>query len=106
MVSDFVFLILVLDWFLLLFVLFLLFFCFVWRLLVRDFSLSEFCKTFSESVETFGKFGNFRRQNLSKSCLEGPHSELIRKQFLFWTTHTHLKPNVAMQLIFFLDYCV
>ena len=26
-------------------------------------------------------FGNFGKQNLLKSCLEGPHPDLIRKQF-------------------------
>ena len=70
--------------------------------------LSEVWKNFSEIVTTFGNFGNseiFGKQRLSKSCLEGPHSELIGKQVLLWTTHKHFKPTVTMKLLLSLDYC-
>ena len=64
-------------------------------------------ETFSELANTFRNVGNFRKQILSKSCLEGPHSELIRQQLLLWTTHKHkhFKPTVTMQVVPSLDYC-
>ena len=78
-------------------------------LLVSVFSCSFFKKH-------FGKFTNlrkfrtssefFRKQPLSKSCLEGPHSRTnLKATPVMDYTYKHFKPTVTRQLISSRDYC-